>query len=206
MQNITPAQLRAYQNLNSRIMKKETLTEAEEGWRLETKLALADGRPVEDPPWFSEQAPEKTAPAVSEAAETVEADKAVAEDLGDHPEEPLDPKQVHDQFQEALYKIAETQGLTKEIEEAKAKWGEVYLNATDGKVFAFRPFLFEDANIVSESARAIDNHKAVAERCVVAGGKQLFGKMPKFGIYTTVYNLVMDVSAPEPEVDFIIKA
>lgn len=223
---LTTKQLRILQNLNARKQKGESLSDAEEGWRLEATLAFKDKRPIDNPPWVSTQSvlwyrppesqPQMTSPESVAAADdfmaakekqtaAVEQDDAIAKDETEEAQDQLSPQQVHDEYQKALYALAEQQGIKSAVDRAREEWGEIYLNAIDGKVFAFRPFLFEDAGIVTENARAIDNHRAVAERCVVAGASNVFGKRPKFGVYTAIYNLIMDVSAPEPEVEFIIK-
>lgn len=135
--------------------------------------------------------------------------EAVAEDINEadaeEEAEEMTSQEAYDRMQKMLYSVAEEQGIADEVKEAKESWDEVYLNAIDGKVFAYRPLLFDDMGILKDDARAIDNHKAVAERCVVAGAANVFGKRPKFGVFSAIYGLVMDVSGGEPDVGFIIE-
>lgn len=186
------------------------LTAEEEQWLLAAKQAqstggnledgsmdtgLATGRDINKPDTLTQEAPQTTVPGVVPMEEMTPSDQ-----------EQLSDQEVAErlaQLQAEVVKEAEAQGILEDIKKAIKAGHEVHVNSIRGLLFAFRPMEFMDMKVIKGGATDMENHKAVVEACILAGGDKLF-KKARFGTYSVIYQEIMKISDTAVDLPFSV--
>lgn len=209
--SLTPEQIRIFKAIHTKRTKGQ-LPEHEEEWYLQATLALADQRPLdigtpedllepvpaEDPPELPAFIPVHTPTIEPKTVEMVKNDVEAAKEVE------LDEATVHDMYLDVLLDMAREQGVYDEIQAARKTYGEIYINAVDNRVFAYRPMRFKDMRMIQKDRQPIENHREVVEACVVAGKRNVLTDDPKLFVFSTIYDFIDEVSGSKADVPYVV--
>jgi hypothetical protein len=111
---------------------------------------------------------------------------------------------------EAFAGLIEEQGLKDVIKKAMEEHDELYIDAFNDKIFAYRPLYWEESLELMQTEGASEGTPNVADEkigrtCVVAGLDNVVGKRAKAGVWAAIARKVMLVSAFETDLPDYVK-
>lgn len=175
-------------------------------------MALAEGRELQSMPEdFREPTnipKEVPGPVKQEAlegvipAEEFNAPMAVKQDVA---EAEMSDEQIIEEVRKAIQETLKEQGLTAAYEEAQKKYGDIWLNSSQGIVFGFRKLVFADLEAMQGITTLPEEMRYVTDNCVILNKEKLLGPTPSAYVYEMVYNLVRQVSQATPDIPFSVK-